>query len=89
MTTFSISPPTITSDVDYLRDASAGILRENGSVSVLGIFEPHAEPLPPVSITVKVMLSIWCVLLIPWVPFAGLAGMAFDGGATIAALIFV
>ena len=37
----------------------------------------------------KVMLIIWAVLLVPWLPFAALSGMAFDGGPTLAAYLFV
>lgn len=33
----------------------------------------------------RVVLFVWVVLLIPWVVFAGLAGMAFDSGNTWAA----
>jgi hypothetical protein len=36
-----------------------------------------------------VLLIIWVVLLIPWLPFAGLSGMAFDGGNTVEAWLFV
>lgn len=36
-----------------------------------------------------VALVIWCILLVPWVPFALLSGMAFDAGYTINAYIFV
>jgi len=37
----------------------------------------------------KVALFIWSVLLIPWLPFALLSGMAFDAGRTTAAYVFV
>ena len=37
---------------------------------------------------VKTMQGIWLFLLIPWMPFAGLSGMAFDGGAKTSAYIF-
>lgn len=51
------------------------------------MFEPLGpEPLKP---AVKIMLGIWFLLLIPWLPFAGLSGMAFDGGYTLQAYIFV
>jgi hypothetical protein len=45
-----------------------------------------SAPLQPF---VKTTLVIWFVLLIPWFPFAGLAGMAFDGGDTAVAYGFV
>jgi len=32
---------------------------------------------------------VWGVLLTPWAPFAMLSGMAFDGGHTIHAYVFV
>jgi hypothetical protein len=38
---------------------------------------------------VKKLLGFWVFLLIPWFPFAALAGMAFDGGRTLNAYIFV
>jgi hypothetical protein len=40
---------------------------------------------------VKVMLTIWCVILVWWLPFVALtgAGMAFDSGPTLAAYLFV
>lgn len=47
---------------------------------------PQREPL---DLTVKIMLIVWCVLLIPWFAFALVAGMAFDGGPTAAAYIVV
>ena len=37
----------------------------------------------------NVLLVLWAVLLIPWLPFAALAGMAFDGGNRLAAALFV
>jgi len=41
----------------------------------------------------KLVLTIWVVLLIPWLPLAGFAGLAFDGattpGRTVVAWIFV
>jgi len=36
-----------------------------------------------------VLLVLWAVLLIPWLPFAALAGMAFDGGNRLAAALFM
>jgi hypothetical protein len=38
---------------------------------------------------VKIVLVIWAVLLIPWLPFAALSGLAFDGGPTLAAYVIV
>ena len=37
----------------------------------------------------RVLLFVWVVLLIPWVLFAVLAGMAFDSGNTWTAALFV
>ena len=37
----------------------------------------------------RVLLVLWVVLLIPWLPFAALAGMAFDSGNRLAASLFV
>jgi len=49
-------------------------------------FRPGVRtPLHPYVI---VWLVIWCLLLIPWCLFAGLAGMAFDGGYTASAYAF-
>src|SRR5207248_1001781 len=52
------------------------------------MFEYFAEA-APLDTTVKVVLTVWCLLLVPWILFAGLAGMAFDGGYTTGAYIFV
>ena len=43
---------------------------------------------PPLSTTVAVMLSIWCVILVPWV-LLGLVGtgMAYEGGYTLDAYL--
>lgn|SRR6478672_142917 len=38
---------------------------------------------------VKVLLFVWVVLLLPWVVFAFLSPMAFDGGKAWAAWLFV
>ena len=38
---------------------------------------------------VLVLLALWVVLLIPWLPFAALAGMAFDSGNGLVAALFV
>jgi hypothetical protein len=38
---------------------------------------------------IKALIVIWFILLIPWVPLALLSGMAFDGGSTVRAYIFV
>jgi len=37
----------------------------------------------------RVLLVIWIVLLVPWVVFAVLIGMAFDSGNKTAALLLV
>jgi hypothetical protein len=37
---------------------------------------------------VLVLLALWVVLLIPWLPFGALAGMAFDSGNGLAAALF-
>ena len=37
----------------------------------------------------RVLLYVWVVLLIPWVIFAMFAGMAFDGGNSTLAALFV
>jgi hypothetical protein len=36
-----------------------------------------------------VVLVIWGILFVPWIPFAFAAGMAFDGGYTPGAYVFV
>jgi hypothetical protein len=38
---------------------------------------------------VKGLILAWFVLLIPWLPFAALAGMASDGGVPLTAYVFV
>lgn len=38
---------------------------------------------------VKKLQNFWVFMLIPWVPFAMLAGLAFDGGPTSNAYLFV
>jgi hypothetical protein len=38
--------------------------------------------------TINGLLIAWAVLLIPWVPFAMLSGLAFDGGPTPQAYVF-
>lgn len=37
----------------------------------------------------KALLGVWAILLIPWGPLAMTSGMAFDGGYTLAANVFV
>jgi hypothetical protein len=49
---------------------------------------PQRAPLNPLSVHVKVMLIIWCVLLLPWPLFLMGAGMAFEGGDTADAYAF-
>lgn len=46
---------------------------------------------PPLSTTVKVMLTIWFVILVPWLFGFSLigSGMAFEGGDTFGAYFFV
>ncbi len=36
-----------------------------------------------------VLLFLWIVLLLPWLPFAAMSGMAFDAGPKFAVYIFV
>jgi hypothetical protein len=38
---------------------------------------------------VLILLALWVVLLIPWLPFAALVGMAFDSGNRVAAALIV
>lgn len=54
----------------------------------LAMFEQSLGP-APLSPTVRRMLVVWCVLLIPWFPFAALAGLTFDGGYTWSAYMFL
>jgi hypothetical protein len=46
---------------------------------------------PPLSATVKVMLTIWCVILVPWFPVFTLmgTGMVLEGGHTFHAYSFI
>ena len=37
----------------------------------------------------KALLILWFLLLLPWLPTALLAGMAFDGGSAVLAYLFV
>ncbi len=52
--------------------------------------ESFLGPLP-LPTAVKIMLTIWCVILVPWIPFFTLmgTGMAFEGGYTFHAYLFV
>ena len=43
---------------------------------------------PPLDPWVRMLLVIWCVLLILWLPFAGLSAMVFEGGDTAEAYVF-
>lgn len=52
------------------------------------MFESISGP-PPCDPAVKAILAFWFILLVPWLPFAALAGMAFDGGAKWYAYLFV
>jgi hypothetical protein len=38
---------------------------------------------------IRGLLILWSVLLVPWLPFALLSGLAFDGGPTPQAYFFV
>ena len=42
-----------------------------------------------IQILATVLLVIWIVLLLPWLLFAALSGMAFDTGNTFRACIFI
>jgi hypothetical protein len=46
---------------------------------------------PPLPAVVKVMLTIYCIILVPWIPFVMLmgSGLAFDGGYRLRAYAFV
>jgi hypothetical protein len=37
----------------------------------------------------KALYVFWIILIVPWVPFALLAGMAFDSGPSFSAYLFV
>ena len=52
------------------------------------MFESFTE-YEPLDTGVRAMLIIWCILLVPWFPVAMLAGLAFDGGRTWHAYVFV
>ena len=55
------------------------------------MFDQFVSGPPPLRTDVKVALTIWCVVLVPWIPFFTLmgTGMAFEGGYTLAAWLFV
>jgi len=36
-----------------------------------------------------ILFVIWVILLLPWLPFFLASGMAFDGGPTLRAYVFV
>ena len=40
-------------------------------------------------IGVRLLLVVWLLLLVPWLMISLLAGMAFDSGNTVAAILFV
>jgi len=42
-----------------------------------------------IKLTTNIVFYFWLVLILPWFVFAGLAGMAFDGGPTRGAYVFV
>lgn len=47
------------------------------------------NPTRPTPTAVKIILAVWFVLLLPWLVIASLSGMAFDGGKTAEAYVFV
>jgi hypothetical protein len=54
------------------------------------VFGEYLSGPPPLATPVKIMLTIWCIILMPWFPFLTLTtGMAFDGGYTLAAYLSV
>ena len=55
------------------------------------VFDESVLGPSPLTTTVTVMLGIYFVILIPWIPFFTLmgTGMAFDGGNTLDAYISV
>jgi hypothetical protein len=54
------------------------------------MFEESFMGPPPLATTVKVMLTIWCIILVPWLPFCIMGtGMAFEGGYTLGAYVSV
>lgn len=50
------------------------------------MFEFLSKP-TPLNPIVRVMLVVWCVLLVPWLMVVPGAGMAFDAGYTTAAYL--
>ena len=55
------------------------------------MFEESFIGPPPLAYEVKVTLTIWCIILVPWLPIFTLmgSGMAFEGGNTFGAYLFV
>jgi hypothetical protein len=55
------------------------------------VFKEFFLARPPLSTDVKIMLAIWCLILVPWLPFITLmgSGLAFDGGNDLGAYLFV
>ena len=47
---------------------------------------PGPTPLDP---TVKAFITAWIIFLVPWLPIAAVAGLAFDGGPKWSAYVFV
>ena len=67
--------------------SAAGQRKGAGEENVLSMFESIGPP--PLDANVRKLNTIWIILLVPWLPFAALAGMAFDGGPKWSAYVFV
>jgi len=55
------------------------------------VFDELLPGPPPLDPTVKGMLVIWCLILVPWFPVFTImgSGMAFEGGSVLGGYIFV
>lgn len=55
------------------------------------MFEKSFLEPPPLRTTVTVLLTLWCFILVPWLPFFTLmgTGMAFEAGYTWGAYLLV
>jgi len=55
------------------------------------VFEECFLGPPPLTAEVKIMLTGWFVILVPWLPLFTLmgSGMAFEGGSTLREYFFV